>query len=59
MFAWPASYLLSVWVGLPFVFDQRNALLAFEISAALNLVFSLLSSRKAASISPMEALRYE
>ena len=59
VFAWPASYLLSVWVGLPFVFDGRNALLAFEISAALNLVFSLLSSRKAASISPMEALRYE
>lgn len=57
--SWPVSRLLSEWVGLPFVFDGKNALAAFETAAALNLVFSLLSSWKAARISPMEALRSE
>ena len=57
--SWPISRLLSARVALPFVFDWKTALLAFEIAAALNLAFSLLSSRRAASISPMEALRYE
>ena len=57
--SWLISRLVSAWVGLPFVFDEKNAVLTFEIAASLNLVFSLLSSSKAASISPMEALRYE
>jgi putative ABC transport system permease protein len=57
--SWPISLLLSAESSLPFVFHGKNALLVFEIAGALNLVFSLLSSREAASISPMEALRYE
>ena len=57
--SWPISLLLSAAFSLPFVFHEKNALLVFEIAGALNLVFSLLSSREAASISPMEALRYE
>ena len=57
--SWPISRLLSAQFSLPFVFHGKNALLVFEIAGALNLVFSLLSSREAASISPMEALRYE
>ena len=57
--SWLISRLVTAWVGLPFVFDEKNALLTFGVAATLNLVFSLLSSRKAASISPMEALRYE
>jgi putative ABC transport system permease protein len=57
--AWPVSHLLSSRVGLPFVFEAKNAFLVFEIAATLNLVFSLLSSRKAASVAPIEALRYE
>jgi putative ABC transport system permease protein len=57
--SWPISRLLSAQLGLPFVFDGKSALQVFQIAAALNVVFSVLSSRKAASISPMEALRYE
>jgi len=57
--SWPISRLLSAQFSVPFVFDGKNALLVFEIAGALNLVFSLLSSWKAASISPMEALRCE
>jgi putative ABC transport system permease protein len=57
--AWPVSLLLSTRVGLPFVFDGKGALLVFAFAAALNLILSLLSSRMAALISPIEALRYE
>jgi len=57
--SWPTSRLISDSVGLPFVFDRNSAVLAFAAAAVLNLVFSILPSRKAASVSPMEALRYE
>jgi putative ABC transport system permease protein len=57
--SWPTSRLISDSVGLPFVFDKNSAVLAFAAAAALNLVFCFLPSRKAASVSPMEALRYE
>lgn len=57
--SWPLSRLISDSVGLPFTFDRQNALLAFGVASILNFAFSLLPSRKAASVSPMEALRYE
>jgi putative ABC transport system permease protein len=57
--SWPTSRLISDSVRLPFVFDSRSAVLAFVAAAALNLAFSILPSRKAASISPIEALRFE
>jgi putative ABC transport system permease protein len=57
--SWPTSRLISDSVGLPFVFDGTSAALAFAAAAALNLAFSILPSRKAAAVSPIEALRYE
>jgi putative ABC transport system permease protein len=57
--SWPVSSLISSSVGLPFVFDRESALVAFSAAALLNFVFSLLPSRKAASVSPVEALHYE
>lgn len=58
-FSWPASRWISDSVQLPFVFDSGSAFIAFVVSATLNLAFSILPSRKAASISPLEALRFE
>jgi putative ABC transport system permease protein len=57
--SWPTSRLISDSVRLPFVFDGKSAGLAFAAAATLNLVFSILPSRKAASIRPAEALRFE
>jgi len=57
--SWPASRLISDSVGLPFVFDRSTAAIAFAAAMTIDLVFSVFPSRKAASVSPMEALRYE
>jgi len=57
--SWPASRLISNSVGLPFVFDRGTAVLAFATAMTIDLFFSVFPSRKAASVSPMEALRYE
>ena len=57
--SWPTSRLISDSARLPFVFDNKSAMLAFVAAVALNLTFSLFPSRKAASIRPIEALRFE
>jgi putative ABC transport system permease protein len=57
--SWPTSRLISDSVRLPFVFDNKSAVLAFAAAAVLNLAFSIFPSRKAASIRPIEALRFE
>src|SRR5215469_1954860 len=57
--SWPTSGFISKSVGLPFVFDKQNALAAVSVAVTLNVLFAILPSRKAASVSPMEALRYE
>lgn len=57
--SWPTSQFISKSVGMPFVFDKRNALAAVSVAGTLNVLFAILPSRKAASVSPMEALRYE
>jgi putative ABC transport system permease protein len=57
--SWPTSRLISDLVRLPFVFDSRSAVLAFAAATTLNLTLSILPSKKAAAISPIEALRFE
>jgi putative ABC transport system permease protein len=57
--SWPTSHLVSQSVGLPFVFQWSTAAFALAVAVILNLAFSVLPSRKAASVSPLEALMYE
>src|SRR5712691_7994137 len=47
--SWPTSRLISDAARLPFVFENKSAVLAFAAAVALNLAFSILPSRKAAS----------
>jgi putative ABC transport system permease protein len=53
----PISRFLSNSSRLPFVFDIRSALMAFTAAALLNLTFAILPAMRAASTSPVEALR--
>ncbi len=55
--SWPLSRIITS--SLPFVFDFRSAALAFAVAGLLNVSFALWPSRKAASVSPLAALRYE
>jgi putative ABC transport system permease protein len=57
--SWPTSRLISNSARLPFVFDNKSAVLAFAAAVALNLAFSIFPSRQAASTRPIEALRFE
>ena len=57
--SWPLSRFLSNSAGSPFVFDQRSAVFAFCAAALLNVLFALWPSGKAATVSPLTALKYE
>jgi putative ABC transport system permease protein len=57
--SWSISLGLSYLNGLSFVFVQESALLALFVAVTLNSGFALLPARKAASVLPTEAMRYE
>jgi putative ABC transport system permease protein len=57
--SWPLSRLIASSPGQRFVFDLRSAAFAFIAAGLLNVLFALWPSRKAACVSPLEALRYE
>ena len=57
--SWPTSRLISGSVGLPFVFERGAAAISFAAAMTIDLIFTFFPSRKAASVSPIEALRYE
>jgi len=57
--SWPTSRLISGSVGLPFVFERGTAAISFAAAMTIDLIFTFFPSRKAASVSPIEALRYE
>jgi len=59
LLAWPISHLTSNSNNLPYVFDGATAVVAFIAAFTLNLAFSILPSRKAALVHPIEALRNE
>jgi putative ABC transport system permease protein len=59
LLAWPISRWTSNSNNLPYVFDGTAAVFAFTAAVTLNLAFSILPSRKAALVDPIEALRNE
>jgi putative ABC transport system permease protein len=54
-----ASYVLSVWMSVPYVFDPTINLLALLFSAGIGVVFGYFPARRAAQMDPIEALRHE
>jgi len=56
---WILSILVSSFAGIATSVSFSTILLAFGVSAAIGIVFGYYPARKAASLNPIEALRYE
>jgi putative ABC transport system permease protein len=54
-----ASFGLSRWMAVPFVFDPFINMLSLIFSAGIGVVFGYFPARRAARLDPIEALRHE
>jgi len=53
------SYVISVVIGLPFTISIFAIFLAIGVSGGIGILFGWYPAKKAADLSPIEALRYE
>ena len=53
------SFAISSIIKLPFVLSPESILLAIGVSGGIGILFGWYPARKAANLSPIEALRYE
>lgn len=56
---WIISILVSSFTGITTSISLSAVLLAFGVSAAIGIIFGYYPARRAASLNPIEALRYE
>ncbi len=53
------SYIISLLMNLPFAISMLSIFLAIGVSGAIGMLFGWYPAKKAANLSPIEALRYE
>lgn len=53
------ALIISIVVGIPWVVSPVAILIAFSVSMLVGIVFGLYPARRAAHLSPIDALRYE
>lgn len=54
-----ASYGLTIWTGFPLVPSWSSIVIALTVSMGVGLLSGFYPARRAASLKPVEALRYE
>ncbi len=54
-----ASYLISKALSMPFVISPSSVFLALGVSGGIGIIFGWYPARRAASLNPIDALRYE
>ncbi|PIP30089.1 multidrug ABC transporter substrate-binding protein [Candidatus Jorgensenbacteria bacterium CG10_big_fil_rev_8_21_14_0_10_54_38] len=58
-FGWLASSAVTQFAGIATAISLTSVLLAFGVSGAIGVAFGYYPARRAASLNPIEALRYE
>ncbi len=56
---WTAAFIVSTFAGISTSVSISSVLLAFFVSAGIGIIFGYYPARRAAALSPIEALRYE
>ena len=56
---WVLAFLVTQFAGITTQISLSSVILAFVVSAGIGIVFGYYPAKRAASLNPIEALRYE